>query len=605
MTLQDEGRNEGRKAPRWGAELREDGSADFALWAPGLEHLSLRIEGQDHEMSPAPEGWFTATVPGLRAGLAYSFVLPGGDTVPDPAARRQIDDVNGPSRLTAPHRAKLGTWTGRPWEETVLYELHVGTFTPQGTFTAAAGKLEELAATGITAIELLPLAQFGGDRGWGYDGVLLYAPHPSYGTPDELRALIRRAHDLNMSVLLDVVYNHFGPEGNHLGRYAPDFFDPARQTPWGAGIDYTRQPVRRFFIDNARYWIDTFGFDGLRFDAIDQIKDPSDPELLIEMAQELRAHANRPIHLTTEDNRNVTFLHERGPDGAVPLHSAEWNDDMHNAAHVIATGETEGYYGSFAKDPLALFARALAQGYAFQGEVDQGETGPGRGAPSGHLPPDAFIDFLQNHDQTGNRACGDRLTTLADARMLDALQAILLLSPHIPMLFMGEEYGETAPFLFFAGFEGDLAEAVTKGRRAEFSSFAGFGDHGARPVPDPIARSTFEASKLDWDRAQTEAGRQTRSRIAHLLTLRAEHVVPLIKQAGQGAAFRGEVLAASKGCLAVDWHFAGAVLSLRANLGEDAVSLPGADGQTILGSADRPGAPFGVFYTLNMNGASS
>ena len=313
----------------------------------------------------------------------------------------------------------------------MIYELHVGTFTPEGTLAAATGELPRLAALGVTAVEIMPLAQFGGDRGWGYDGVLPYAPHNIYGPPEDLAAFVDAAHANGLMVLLDVVYNHFGPDGNYLPLYAPEFFDPGRTTPWGAGIDYTRPPVRRFFIENALYWLTEYGIDGLRLDAVDQIVDPSRPELLLELAEELR-RLPRPVHLTTEDNRNVTHLHERGPGGAVTRHSAEWNDDLHNAAHVLATGETEGYYAGFAADPLGLMGRALAEGFAFQGEG-------GRGAPSAHLPPAAFVDFLQNHDQTGNRALGERLICLTDAGTLEALTAILCLSPHIPLFFMGEE----------------------------------------------------------------------------------------------------------------------------------------------------------------------
>jgi maltooligosyltrehalose trehalohydrolase len=552
----------GDPRPAWGPVQADDGRWRFRLWAPGVESLTLRLGDRELPMQAGADGWFSI-VTEAEAGDRYAFVLPDGLVVADPASRQQAEDVHGPSVLTPP--AAPAFWPGRPWEEAVIYELHLGTFTDEGTCRAAIAELPALAELGFTAIEIMPLAQFGGDRGWGYDGVLPYAPHPAYGTPDDLRALVAAAHDAGLMVLLDVVYNHFGPDGNYLHAYAPDFFDADRHTPWGAGIDYTKAPVRRFFIDNALYWLREFGFDGLRLDAIDHIRDASSPELLEELAREVRAALpDRQVHLTTEDNRNITRLHERADDGSVPLYSGEWNDDFHNAAHVAATGETEGYYEAYAADPWHHFGTALADGYSIRGEN-------GRGEPSGHLPPAAFVDFLQNHDQVGNRALGERLTELADPAMLEALTAILLLSPHIPLMFMGDEYAETRPFLFFAGFEGDLARAVTEGRRKEFVGFTAF---GGETVPDPIARSTFEASRLDRSRKETPEGRAALDRTRRLLALRAQHIVPRLA----GATHGGELLMAEDGALAVDWVLDGAVLSLRANLKGGDATLPPAEG---------------------------
>ena len=565
----------GERRYAWGAEPLGEGVWDFRLWAPDCPALDLWLDGRTLAMEPRAEGWFVLETP-ARAGMPYRFVLPGGRAVPDPASRRQSGDVHGPSVVTAPRRTEFGR--GRPWEEAVIYELHVGTFTPEGTFRAAIADLSRLAGLGITAVELLPVAHFAGDRGWGYDGVLPYAPHPAYGTPDDLAAFVEACHAEGLMAFLDVVYNHFGPEGNHLHGYAEPFFDAARTTPWGPGIDYTKGPVRRFFIENAFYWLDEFGFDGLRLDAVDQIVDPSSPELLVELAEELRRRLpDRPVHLTTEDNRNVVHLHERDPAGAPVRHTAEWNDDMHNAAHVFLTGESDGYYAPFVDDPLAHLGRALAEGYAFQGEG-------GRGEPSAHLPPAAFVDFLQNHDQTGNRAFGDRLATLADPQSVEVMTAILLLSPHIPLMFMGEEYGETRPFLFFAGFEGALAEAVSRGRRAEFAEFSAFAD-GTGEVPDPIAPGTFERSKLDRDRLASEPGQEHMGRVARLLELRARHVVPHLRGASRHA---GTCLVASDGALAVDWRLDGALLQLRACFAQASPPLPPARGEEI----HRVGAPF-------------
>ncbi|HBG99017.1 MAG TPA: malto-oligosyltrehalose trehalohydrolase [Rhodobacteraceae bacterium] len=561
----------------WGAEPVGNGAWSFALWAPGCDRIALRLGGTDRPMTAGRDGWFTATAAAAE-GMPYAFVLPDGMAVPDPAARRQQGDVHGASLLTAPRQPAF--WGSRPWEEAVIYELHVGTFTAAGTLAAAAAELGRLAALGFTAIEIMPLAQFGGDRGWGYDGVLPYAPHNVYGTPGDLAGLVAAANGHGLMVLLDVVYNHFGPDGNYLPLYAPDFLDPGRTTPWGAGIDYTQPPVRRFFIENALYWLTEFGIDGLRIDAIDQIVDPSDPELLVELATEIR-RLGRPVHLTTEDNRNLTHLHARGPGGAVTGHTAEWNDDFHNAAHVLATGETEGYYGDFADDPLGLLGRALAEGFAFQGET-------GRGAPSGHLPPTAFVDFLQNHDQTGNRARGERLIALSDPETLAVLTAILALSPHIPLFFMGEEYGEARPFTFFAHFGGALDEAVRSGRRAEFTGFQGF---AAADIPDPIAWDTFAGARLDPARRDSAAGRDHARQLRHLLGLRHRLIVPHLAGApGHG----GTLIEAAGGRLAVDWRLAGARLALRARFGP--ADLPAGAGVEINRTGSAKAAAEAVHY---------
>ena len=565
----------------WGALPLDGGRWRFRLWAPGLTGLTLRLEGRDLTMESEGDGWCSLAAE-AAAGDAYSYVLPDGRVVPDPASRRQAGDVHGASVLTAPAAPEV--WHGRPWEEAVIYELHLGTFTHAGTCRAAIDELPLLAELGFTAIEIMPVAQFGGDRGWGYDGVLPYAPHPGYGTPEDLRALVAAAQEAGLMVLLDVVYNHFGPDGNYLNAYAPDFFDPDRQTPWGAGIDYTQGPVRRFFIENALYWLREFGFDGLRLDAIDQIRDPSRPDLLEELARELRtALPDRTIHLTTEDNRNITRLHARDGDGSVPLYSGEWNDDFHNAAHVAAIGETEGYYEAYADDPWHHLGTALTEGFSIKGQG-------GRGEPSGHLPPVAFVDFLQNHDQIGNRARGDRLSTLADPAVLEALTSILLLSPHIPMVFMGDEYGETRPFLFFAGFEGDLAKAVTKGRRSEFAGFAAFNEEA---VPDPIDRATFTASRLDRRRRGTPEGQAALERTRRLLALRAARVVPHLAGAGPES---GRLLMAADGVLAIDWTLNGAVLSLRADLGRGDAEVPRAQGDCFYRSARPDSGPWAAHY---------
>lgn len=396
-------------------------------------------------------------------------------------------------------------------------------------------------------------------------GVLLYAPHNAYGKPDDLKALVDAAHGLGLMVLLDVVYNHFGPDGNYLHAYAREFFDESRHTPWGAAIDYSRPQVRRFFIDNALMWIGEYHFDGLRLDAIDNVRDPkSEPEILVEIARKIRStFPDRHILLTTEDNRNITRLHERGPNGEVPLYSAEWNDDFHNIAHVIATDETEGYYADFAEDRWTKLARALAEGFVFQGELS-GEPPEPRGVDSRHLPPLAFVDFLQNHDQAGNRAMGERLISLASPQMLRTLSTILLLSPHIPMLFMGEEWGETRPFNFFTDFHGELADAVREGRRKEFQHFSAFKDPKQRArIPDPNDPATFEASKIDWQAIDTPPGSEWLALHRTLLEIRHRVIVPRLAGTGPRA---GRTLAAKDGVIAVSWALDRLMLHMRANL---------------------------------------
>jgi maltooligosyltrehalose trehalohydrolase len=558
----------------WGAEYLSSGEVRFRLWATGQDKIILRLSGQDREMTPTGDGWFELQVSGVAPGAEYNFVLADQTVVPDPASRAQQADVNGPSLVTDPHSYhwQNSDWQGRPWEETVVYEMHFGTFTPQGTFQAAIAKLPYLASLGITMIEVLPLSQFGGNRGWGYDGVLLYAPHATYGTPDDFKAFVDAAHGYGLSVVLDIVLNHFGPEGNYLPLLAPDFFHKERMTPWGAGIAYDLDPVRRYIVEAPLYWLTEFNLDGLRFDAIDQIEDNSTKHVLIEIAERIRSEINsRPVHLTTEDSRNVTFLHPRQPDGSAPLFTGEWNDDFHNAVHVLATGETHAYYQDFAHQPEKIVARILAEGFAYQGEVSPQK----RGVNSRDQPPVMFVDFIQNHDQVGNRAQGERLIKLAGVERSQLLLSLLLLSPHIPLLFMGEEYGETHPFLFFTDFHGDLAKAVREGRAKEFAGHAG---HQQGSVPDPNDESTFILSKLDWDKPDSDSGKAWLALTRELLTLRQRFIVPLLAHAPGSA---GQVIKTAEGFLAVSWTFPAGILSVALNIGEVAQPLPDQPGEIL------------------------
>ena len=560
----------------WGAEIQANGSVLFRLWAPGQQQITLRIANRDHAMSATDDGWYQLQLGDIAHGTPYHYLLADGSLVPDPASRAQQSEVNGPSLVIDPHHYpwQHPDWRGRPWSETVVYELHIGTFTPEGTFQAAIAKLPELKALGITMIEVLPVSQFGGTRGWGYDGVLLYAPQASYGSPDDFKAFIDAAHGYGLSVVLDIVLNHFGPEGNYLPLLAPAFFHQERMTPWGAGIAYDVDAARRYIIEAPLYWLQEFHLDGLRFDAIDQIEDSSSKHALIEIAERIRRDIrDRPIHLTTEDCRNVTFLHPRDQQGNAPLFTGEWNDDFHNAIHVFATGETHAYYQDFADVPEKLIARILTEGFAYQGEISP-QTGQRRGVPSAGQPPLAFVDFIQNHDQVGNRAHGDRLITLAGAERTKVLLATLLLSPHIPLLFMGEEFGETNPFLFFTDFHGDLAKAVREGRAREFTGHAG---HDSE-VPDPNAEQTFIRSKLDWNKAHSVEGKAWLAFTQHLLQLRQQHIVPLLSSA---TGHNGKVLKTAQGFVAVSWSFPGGELSMALNIGNPPQPLPAMPGKTL------------------------
>jgi maltooligosyltrehalose trehalohydrolase len=546
----------------WGAEI-VDGGARFRLWAPGQNAVSLATQGgATIPMTKHEDGWFEVVTDAVPVGGGYGFVLSDGMQVPDPAARAQMDDVHGRSRLVDPkaYEWRCADWAGRPWEEAIVYETHTGTFSHDGTFDGIADDLDRLVDVGITAIELLPVAQFAGNRGWGYDGVLLYAPHVTYGGPEGLKRLIDAAHERELMVLLDVVYNHFGPDGNYLHVYAKEFFDAKRHTPWGNAIAFEREPVRDFFVHNVLYWLEEYRFDGLRFDAIDQIKDPSQEEVLAEMAREVRARfPGRHIHLTIEDDENTTRLLEFENGNAPLLFDAEWNDDWHHAMHALLTGESAGYYQDYADAPARRVAKTMANGYGYQGEPSPFRDNRPRGESSTHLPPTAFIDFLQNHDQTGNRAQGDRISTLAEPQAIDAAFVLLLLSPHIPLLFMGDEYGEVRPFQFFTDFTGDLAEAVRKGRKEEFRNNAAFAEAYTRNlVPDPNALETFAASVL----APVASPRL--DLVKSLIASRRAHIIPRLKGIGGDS---GKVLETKGDAFAVAWTLADrSVLTLAANL---------------------------------------
>jgi malto-oligosyltrehalose trehalohydrolase len=558
-----------------GAELHENG-VRFRLWAPGEDHVGIEIDGHRAvPMARQPEGWHELITIGAKAGSLYRYVVADGLRVPDPASRFQPDDVHGASEVIDPraYAWRDADWRGRPWSQAVIYEIHVGAFTPDGTFLAVIEKLDHLVKLGVTVIEIMPISDFPGARNWGYDGVLPYAPDSAYGRPEDLKALVDAAHARGLSVLLDVVYNHFGPDGNYLPVYAPQFFTERHKSPWGAGINFDgthSRPVRDFIIQNAVYWLAEYHLDGLRLDAVHAIQDDSDTHVLMELAETVRsAISDRPVHLILENEDNRAGLLGRGGATEPRLYSAQWNDDIHHVLHVAATGEDVGYYDAYL-GKTELLGRALAEGFAFQGEM-MPYSGKPRGEPSGGLPPTAFVAFAQNHDQIGNRAFGQRLGALASPEAVRAVSAVYLLSPQVPMIFMGEEFAARQPFLFFVDFKGELAEKVRDGRREEFVRFPEFSDPEKREtIPDPVAEETFLASKLRWD----EADAVTQDWFTRALAVRREVIWPRLSAIG-GNAGRYRVVGAS--AVEVNWGMAGGgQLSLRANLSAASVSGFGA-----------------------------
>jgi maltooligosyltrehalose trehalohydrolase len=563
-----------RRAHRmpFGAEISEDG-VRFALWAPNAKNVALVLDGAEHPLD-SDEGWCRTIRPAV-AGSRYGFRIDNDLLVPDPASRFQPDDVHRESMVVDPRAYRWEhDWKGRPWEETVLYEVHVGTATPEGTYAGLAKKLEELRDLGVTAVELLPIAEFPGRRNWGYDAVLPFAPDAAYGTPEDLKRLVDRAHGLGLMIFIDAVYNHFGPSGNYLHAYAERFFTKRHETPWGAAINFDdegRQVVRDFFVHNALYWLNEFNADGLRFDAVHAFKDNSEPHFIEELARRIRdgVEPGREVHLVLENEANQARWLDRDARGRPVLHTAQWADDIHNCWHPILTGEEEGYYESFADKPVELLGRALAEGFAFQGDPSKHHGGELRGEASGHLPPSAFVSFLQNHDQVGNRAFGERLSDLVEPHRLRLARALFLLAPQIPLLFQGEDWAATAPFLFFVDFESEpeLAKAVREGRRREFARFAAFADPDANArIPDPTAPETFERSRIDWAEAGRGSHAAVRKETRDLLQVRRAEIVPLLQSRFLG----GSYALPTPNCLDVLWRFDTGSLRLLANFGDAA-----------------------------------
>jgi maltooligosyltrehalose trehalohydrolase len=483
-----------------GAQLLGEDECSFVVWAPQANRVDVCLgEPQERSipMQAVGDGYFETVAQGIRAGAFYRYRLNNEKQRPDPASRYQPRGVHGPSQVVDNRFPWSDSrWTGLPLEKYVLYELHVGTFTPQGTFDAIIPRLATLKDLGVTAIELMPVAQFPGERNWGYDGVYPYAVQASYGGPLGLKALVNACHELEIAVVLDVVYNHFGPEGNYLADFGPYFTD-LYKTPWGQAINFDdaqSDEVRRYFIENALEWVTDFHIDSLRLDAIHAIVDASARTFLEELCAAVHTRARalgRDVHLIPESNRNdarVVSAPEVGGWGF----DAVWNDDFHHSLHVLLTGEQNGYYQDFCR--MEDLAASYREGFLYAGQYSKFRQ-KHYGSSSSEIPAKRFVVFAQNHDQIGNRRVGDRLSQSLSFAQLKLAAGLVLLSPYLPLLFMGEEYGERAPFAYFVS-HGDpsLVEAVRRGRRGEFARFGWSGD-----IPDPQSEATFLDSKLNWD----------------------------------------------------------------------------------------------------------
>lgn len=488
--------------PSLGALVEGDG-VRFRVWAPIARSVEVVIEGSGvrQALARADDGTFSGRIAGVGPGTRYRYRVDGGGPFPDPASRYQPDGVHGPSQVTD---AGQFPWTDEGWaghrlDELVVYELHVGTFTPEGTFEGATRRLELLRDLGVTAVELMPVADFPGQRNWGYDGVSLFAPARCYGTPDDLRRFVDVAHRLGLSVILDVVYNHFGPDGNYTGAFSPQYLSRSHSNPWGRSLNFDApgsEHVRAFFIENAIYWLREFHFDGLRLDATHAIVDQSERQFLAELAHRVREDVpGRRRWLIAEDHRNLAAMYDLVERGGWGLDGV-WADDFHHEMRRLLAGDDDGYYRDY-RGRVDDLATILNRGWLYCGQLTHLQTPRGTD-PSG-LAPEQFVICLQNHDQIGNRAFGERLHHQIEPAVYRAASAVLLTVPQTPLLFMGQEWAASTPFRFFTDHKPDLGRKVTQGRRNEFKQFKAFSDPQMREkIPDPQALETYQSSKLQW-----------------------------------------------------------------------------------------------------------
>ncbi len=517
--------------PTFGATA-DDRHTTFRVWASAARSVTLVIGDPEQATQRVPLAYrdqmFEGRVEGTGHGTLYRYELDGREAMPDPASRFQPRGVHGPSQVIdwTPFPWSDEHWKGVPFDDLVIYELHVGTFTPQGSFLAVIDRLPHLAALGVTAIELMPIAAFAGRRNWGYDGAALYAPASQYGRPADLQQLVDAAHAVGIAVLLDVVYNHLGPDGAYLAAFSPDFFSSRHQSPWGDGVNLDgpgSDMVRRFLVENALHWIHEFHVDGLRLDAIHALADERERPFVAEVADAVHAagaEAGRQVHVIAEDERNLATVIR--PPGAGGLGvDGVWSDDFHHEVHRLLSGERAGYYADYSGQPDAI-AEAINRGWVFTGERSS-YTGEPRGSDPTGLRLSQFIFCLQNHDQVGNRALGERLEHLVNLPDCRAAAAVLLLAPETPLLFMGQEWAASTPFLYFTDHHDDLGRLVTEGRRREFERFPAFSDPAGRErIPDPQGDAAFERSRLRWEEIDREPHRSMLALYRALIDLRGE-----------------------------------------------------------------------------------
>lgn len=520
----------------------------YRTWAPGKKAVKAVVMSGEGgapriiSLGTEDDGYFSGIDSTGRAGDRYKFRLDGQE-FPDPASRFNPDGVHAAAQVIDPgdYAWQDGKWTPPPLAELVIYELHIGTFTPEGTFRAAIGKLDHLVDLGVTALEIMPVADFPGDRNWGYDGVLLYAPARIYGQPNDLRALVDAAHGRGLAVILDVVYNHLGPDGNYLGAYSPRYFNPEQKTPWGDSFNFELQPVRDFFVENAIYWRREFHIDGFRLDATHAILDTSEKHALAEIAERIHSLGG---FVTAEDERNDVQLLLPPANGGLGL-DAIWSDDFHHVVRVMLTGVREGYYRSY-EGTLDELAATLEHGWLFEGKSRLRQR-HGEPAEAGEISRQSFVFCITNHDQIGNQALGTRLNQLVAPAAFRAASALLCLVPYTPLILMGQEWAASTPFQFFTDHEAKLGRLVTEGRRSEFSGFAAFRDPVARArIPDPQAETTFQQSKLCWD--EIEGGRHAETLLLYREFLHFRRRSPALRDPSRDN-FR--VLAPSDGLIQV------------------------------------------------------
>lgn len=544
-------------ATRFGPLVGE-GKTEFRLWAPSQNSAEVVIEGEKPRlMNKGADGFFTATVERCGLGARYKFKI--GDFVfPDLASRQQETDADGWSIVCGPLAPSGRATPLRPWSETVICEVHVGTVSPEGTFKGLQDRLEHFRDAGYTCLELMPVNEFPGKRNWGYDGTLIFAPDTSYGTREDLRSLVDRAHELGLCVILDVVYNHFGETDNFVEQYAPEWFDPDVETPWGPAINFNQKMVRQFYFENAAMWLGEFDFDGLRFDSVHEIKTEHRDQFLGDLAKAGRA-AKPHAKLVIENVENKATWLERTNENQSVNFVAQWNDDIHHVLNHLVTGEGKGGYDDPSKDPIADLEKALADGFVHDGEADGASDGRTRGEPASRLPPDAFITYVQNHDQIGNRPDGKRLPDRVGAEKLDFLHFVAFLAPQIPLFFMGEEGHLCSGFPFFIDLPDAAAEAKQNDR---LQQMAGMFDEDIEEgdLPDPNDFQTFERAKLPWEDFTKERHSNALQRFRTLARYRREWVWPLAATPCLNAR-----TSRTGNCLIINWIFEGGTLSMALN----------------------------------------